>query len=65
MVTMVKDLLKVKYIRNPCKRCLVDPMCKENCYKLKNHEESKITIYTSILSSLIGINVFLCLKYFN
>jgi len=64
MYNMVRDLIKLKYIRNPCKKCLVQPACKETCYKLKLHLKSKDTIYCSLLSSLITYNVFLWIKLF-
>lgn len=60
---MIIDILRIKYIRNPCKKCLVQPACKEECYKLRIHLESKDTIYSSILAGLITGNIFVWLKY--
>ena len=59
---MILDLIKLKYIRNPCKKCLVQPACKEECYKVKIHRESMIILYNNSLAIFIAGNVFLLIK---
>jgi len=60
---MVIDIIRIKYIRNPCNKCLVQPACKESCYKLKRHNESKDTIHCFLLAALITGNVFTWIKF--
>jgi hypothetical protein len=33
----MKLIEKLKYIRKPCKKCLVQPICKNTCDKLEKH----------------------------
>lgn len=34
---LIEILKKLKYIRSPCKKCLVKPICKIKCDKLETH----------------------------
>jgi sulfatase maturation enzyme AslB (radical SAM superfamily) len=60
---IVMDIIRIRYIRNPCNKCLVQPACKESCYKLKKYLESKETIYCALLAGLITANVLAWIKF--
>lgn len=60
---IVMDIIRIRYIKNPCNKCLVQPACTEECYKFRKHLESKETIYCALLAGLITANVLAWIKF--
>jgi hypothetical protein len=53
MYQMIIDLIKLKYVRNPCNKCLVQPACREKCYKFKKHLDSRDTLWATFFAFLV------------
>jgi len=39
IMKLIEFLKNLKYIRKPCNKCLVQPICKNTCDKLEKHYE--------------------------
>lgn len=52
----MKLIKKLKYIRNPCNKCLVDPMCRNRCDKFLTHLEIKNNSFIIFMNIVIGLS---------
>jgi hypothetical protein len=52
----MKLIEKLKYIRNPCKKCLVDPMCGNRCDKFLAHLQIKNNSFIIFMNIVIGLS---------
>jgi len=50
---LIEVLKNLNYLRTPCRKCLVKPICKDKCGKLETHYE----LYEYISNHLSGIVV--------
>jgi len=67
---LIEVLKNLNYLRTPCRKCLVKPICKDKCDKLETHYE----LYHFIGNNLSGIilsfeitiiSIIIFLVYFN
>ena len=60
MISIIKNLLKLKYLRDPCKKCLVKAMCnRDSCSKLDSHYDIYNFIGDRIVSIVLIIEITL------
>ena len=60
---LIEVLKNLNYLRTPCRKCLVKPICKINCDELEKHYEVYHFIGDHDSVIIISIEIFLRLGF--